>query len=210
MSSKGFELYDNTVRTARTWLADTMTELGTDDPHVAHRALRAWLHAVRDRMPVTAAARFAAQLPELLRGVFYEGWQPSRVPVKYGSSGYRVRFSGEAGVDVDQVETVSAAVVRALGRHVGMAEIAAVLALMPERLRDLMGAPLSGPVITPGPADIFEPEPAPDDEIGVLRERVDVLSRALGALVEDLPPDGGAEVSTGARRARDILTAAAL
>lgn len=209
MSSKGFELYDNTVRTARTWLADTMTELGTDDPHVAHRALRAWLHAVRDRMPITAAARFAAQLPELLRGVFYEGWQPSRVPVKYGSSGYRVRFSDEAGVDIDQVETVSAAVVRALGRHLGMGEIAGVLALMPERLRDLMGAPLSGPVIEPGPADILEPEPARDDEIGVLRERVEVLSRALGALVEDLPPDDGAEVSAAARRARDILIAAA-
>jgi hypothetical protein len=30
------------------------------------------------------AAHVAAQLPELLRGVFYDGWNPSKVPVKKG------------------------------------------------------------------------------------------------------------------------------
>jgi len=212
MSSREFTVFDSAVLTARTWLADTMTELGTDDPHAAYRALRAWLHAVRDRMPVTSAARFAAQLPELLRGVFYEGWQPGRVPVKYGSAEYRRRYSGEAGIDVDQVEAVSAAVVRALGRHMGSGELAGVLAMMPERLRDLMGAPAAGPVLVPGPEDILEPEPVLEvegDEIAALGERVDVLSRALAALVADLQPAGQADVSEAARRAQEILTAAA-
>jgi len=39
-----------------------------------------------DRLPITIAANFAAQLPELLRGVFYDGWSPSRVPIKFGPS----------------------------------------------------------------------------------------------------------------------------
>ena len=201
-----FDVFEGSVQTARTWLVDTMTELDTGDPHAAYRALRAWLHAVRDRMPVTAAARFAAQLPELLRGVFYEGWRPSRVPVKYGPAEYRLRFSEEAGIDIDQVETVAAAVVRALGRHLGIDEVCGVLALMPERLRDLMGAPATGPVLVPRPDDVDRPEPvAGDAEIAALRERVDVLSQALEAFVKDLRPAGPSDIAAAARRAQQIL-----
>ena len=43
------------------------------------------------------AADFAGQLPELLRGVFYGGWNPSRVPVKFGPREYVLRFARDAG-----------------------------------------------------------------------------------------------------------------
>ena len=59
-------------------------EFGTEDRRLAYRILRAWLYALGDRLPVPIAANFAAQLQELLRGVFYDGWSPSRVPVKLG------------------------------------------------------------------------------------------------------------------------------
>ena len=36
----------------------------------AYRVLRAVLHALRDRVTVDVAAKFAAQLPTLLRGVY--------------------------------------------------------------------------------------------------------------------------------------------
>ena len=47
--------------------------LGTDDRQDAYRAVRGVLHTLRDRLPVEESAQLAAQLPTLLRGVFYEG-----------------------------------------------------------------------------------------------------------------------------------------
>ena len=73
-------------------------EFGTEDRQFAYRVTRAWLHALRDRLPVPVAANFAAQLPEVLRGVFYGGWSPSRVPVKFGPREYVLRFARDAGI----------------------------------------------------------------------------------------------------------------
>jgi uncharacterized protein (DUF2267 family) len=54
------------------------------------------LYSVRDRLTVEVAAHFAAQLPERLRGVFYDGWNPGRVPEKDGRGEYVARFAREA------------------------------------------------------------------------------------------------------------------
>jgi uncharacterized protein (DUF2267 family) len=38
---------------------------------------------VRDGLPVAESADFAAQLPALLRGVYYEQWRPATTPHRY-------------------------------------------------------------------------------------------------------------------------------
>lgn len=48
----------------------------------SYNALRAVLHALRDRLTVDEAVDFAAQLPVLVRGIYYDGWHPSQVPKK--------------------------------------------------------------------------------------------------------------------------------
>ena len=48
----------------------------------SYAALRAVLHALRDRLTVEEGAQFAAQLPMLIRGLYYAGWDPRRVPHK--------------------------------------------------------------------------------------------------------------------------------
>jgi Uncharacterized conserved protein (DUF2267) len=72
MSFTGVSNLHTSIDKTNTWLAEIAGEFGTEDQRLAYRVLRAWLHALRDRLPVTIAANFAVQLPEL-RGVFYDG-----------------------------------------------------------------------------------------------------------------------------------------
>src|SRR6476619_6518148 len=51
------------VEKAHIWLNEMADELGTDDRQEAYRILRAYLHALRDRLPVNEAAQLAAQQP---------------------------------------------------------------------------------------------------------------------------------------------------
>ncbi|WP_197496500.1 DUF2267 domain-containing protein [Mycobacterium sp. 1274761.0] len=44
----------------------------------SYAALRAVLHALRDRLPVNEAAQLGAQLPMLVRGIYYTGWNPAQ------------------------------------------------------------------------------------------------------------------------------------
>jgi len=52
-----------------------MKILDTRDRNQAYHVLRATLHAVRDRIGPENAVHLGAQLPTLLRGVYYEGWR---------------------------------------------------------------------------------------------------------------------------------------
>ncbi len=40
------------------------------------------LHQIRDHLLVDEVAQLAAQLPLLIRGMFFEGWVPKNTPVK--------------------------------------------------------------------------------------------------------------------------------
>jgi uncharacterized protein (DUF2267 family) len=90
--------FENATRLATAWVNDVADAFDTTDTQFAYRVLRAWLHALRDRLTVPTAAHFAAQLPELLRGVFYDGWNPSRVPVRLSLLEYSDHFATEAGI----------------------------------------------------------------------------------------------------------------
>jgi len=44
------------------------------------------------------AAHFSAQLPLLLRGVFYEGWDPAKTPIRLSLTGFLERVERDANL----------------------------------------------------------------------------------------------------------------
>ena len=80
--SIGLDTFDKTVQESNLWLKDLMERLNTQDRHHAYSTLRAVLHGLRDRIGPENAAHLGAQLPMLLRGLFYEGWDPTGKPTK--------------------------------------------------------------------------------------------------------------------------------
>lgn len=82
MSEQGLEVLESTMQKTHEWIA-RMAELAHMEKNEAYKCLRAVLQTLRDRLPLEEAVHFGAQLPIVLRGVYYDGWQPAKVPIKY-------------------------------------------------------------------------------------------------------------------------------
>src|SRR3954452_15646064 len=84
MTNTGYSAFDTTVHKTNRILRQIEESCGwpKECRNQSYNAMRAVLHALRDRLTVDEAAHFAAQLPMLVRGVYYDGWDPSRVPKK--------------------------------------------------------------------------------------------------------------------------------
>jgi len=152
MSFTGVKNLDHSIDKTNAWLAEIAAEFGTGDRQFAYRVTRAWLHALRDRLPVPVAANLAAQLPEVLRGVFYGGWSPSRVPVRYGPREYVLRFARDAGIRDADVPRAARLVTRAVRRHVSGGALDEALDVLPPDLSQLV-EPASTGSMRPTDAD---------------------------------------------------------
>lgn len=129
---------DHAVEIAHIWVNDVAKEFDTDNREFAYRVLRAWLHTLRDRLTVQASALFAAQLPDLIRGMFYAGWDPDAVPDKYNSEVYVLRFAKEAGIAINDVGKAAAATTAAVARHLPAPQLDKTFGHLPADIRVLL------------------------------------------------------------------------
>ena len=131
---------DHSIERTNIWLGELAAELGSDDRNEAYRVLRAFLHTVRDRLTVEEAAELAAQLPILVRGVFFQDWRPGRTPARYRDRDeFLASFAGAAHIEGETAVLFAAeAALRSLRRHVSDGEMADVLGVLSEDLRELL------------------------------------------------------------------------
>jgi len=139
MSVTGLDVFDTTVHKTNAWLNELLQELGCQGKHVAYLAMRATLHALRDRLTVDEVAQLGAQLPMLIRGFYYEGWDPSHKPLR---ERHRAQFLERIerelrGGDRIDPELVARAVFAVLARRVSEGEIEDVRHVLPAEIRDL-------------------------------------------------------------------------
>jgi uncharacterized protein (DUF2267 family) len=103
------DLFDESVRESHDWVEDAMRETGLEQ-RVALQALRAVLHAIREEVTVRQSGHLAVEMPTLIRGLYFEGWEPGRPPPTNHRSDHfieRVRSEfAESGANVDVAKIV--------------------------------------------------------------------------------------------------------
>jgi uncharacterized protein (DUF2267 family) len=82
MAGSDVRSINKTIQNTMEWLHGIKAELGWEDDERVYEATRAVLHAIRDRLPVEDAVQFSAQLPILLKGVFFDQYDPTGKPLK--------------------------------------------------------------------------------------------------------------------------------
>ncbi len=139
MSTTGLPTFDRTLQESNAWLNSLMQHLHSEDRHFAYIALRATLHALRDRVGPENASHFAAQLPMLLRGLFYEGWHMAGSPTREHNKAQfldRVRQEMPKPLERD-AERAARAVFEVVWEKMDAGAVAKAIRILPEDVRDL-------------------------------------------------------------------------
>ena len=147
MSTTGLEIFDKTIQSTNIWLDEITKQIGPDRA-VAWKVLSTVLHKLRDRLQIELAVHLGAQLPLLVRGVYYDQFEPAKLPAKWHSSDEFVHEVQKWLSDIRPVDAKEAiaAVFNVLSNHISAGQIEKVRQALPKDIRTLW------PVEEPNPA----------------------------------------------------------
>ena len=136
MSATGLDVFDKTLQTTNIWLDEIANRL-RPDRQLAWKVLSVVLHKLRDRLPLNLAAHLSAELPLLVRGVFYDQFEPAKQPTDWTLEPFVEEVSKWLS-DVRPVDPRAAiqAVFSVLSRHVPRGQIENVQGALPADLRE--------------------------------------------------------------------------
>lgn len=135
--------FERAVHEADRLLRMISDELGHPDRGIAYHALRGTLKAVRDRLPPDEACDFAAQLPLLVRGLYFDGYHPHGKPETLDRDAFlgRVQRELDAARPVN-TEKATRAALAILAQRVSAGEWEQVRQAMPKDVRSLFPEPV--------------------------------------------------------------------
>jgi uncharacterized protein (DUF2267 family) len=141
MSSASLDVFEKTLQTTHIWLDQIMEETGPDR-QVAWHVLGATLRTLRDRLPINLAIHLGAQLPILIRGLYYDQWSPPKEPLDIRSADEFLTQVAEKLKGIRPVNAQSAvrAVLATLNHYVPEGQIHKVQSALPKDILTLWPA----------------------------------------------------------------------
>ena len=142
MSATGLDVFDKTLQTTHLWLNQIMDVTGPDK-QVAWHVLGAVLRTLRDRVPLPVAVHLGAELPLLVRGIYYDQWHPAGKP---GGERRAEEFVANvaAGLRSNRPvapESAARAVFSTIGHHVSSGQVEKIRQSLPADIRRLWPEP---------------------------------------------------------------------
>jgi uncharacterized protein (DUF2267 family) len=149
MTSTRLDVFERSIQKAGRWIDDLERYMGWENPHQTYEALGVVLHVLRDRIPVHQAVALGAQLPLLLRGLYFQNWDVSRSPGKYrhardflahvreGLIEHRLEFVPE--------ERLVEGVVAVISQRISEGEYASLRRALPAEIRRYFGEVSTSP-----------------------------------------------------------------
>ncbi|MFP4105524.1 MAG: DUF2267 domain-containing protein [Phycisphaerae bacterium] len=133
------ELFQSTLQKTQDWLNEFIEQTGQQDEQKAWQMMRGSMHVLRDRLTVQQAAHLGAQLPMLVRGMYYEGYRPSDQPTKISSRDELIQAVAEALSDHPEVNPKQAleGTVQVLNSRISPGELEDIRKVFPQELQGL-------------------------------------------------------------------------
>ncbi|MFC6488826.1 DUF2267 domain-containing protein [Nitratireductor sp. GCM10026969] len=138
MTATGLDVFDKTTQTTNIWLNEIMADLG-NDRQVAWHVLGAVLHALRDRLPMELSTHLGAELPLLIRGLYYDQYQPAQQPEVTRSLEAFLERVQEGLKNIRPVDSVDAtrSVFRVVAHRIDLGQSAKVREALPKDVQAL-------------------------------------------------------------------------
>lgn len=131
--------FDHAIQEGNLWLRKVAERLHFEDERHAYSALRATLHALRDRLTPQSAVHLSAQLPMVVRGLYFEGWKMATTPTDddtveafcgHVAEGLPPKFPMDG-------KTVATGVFDVLWTRLDVGEVSKIIDQMPKALKTL-------------------------------------------------------------------------
>jgi len=143
-SEHRIEVFDASLQKTYFLLDDIARDLGWEGlPHQSYSALRAVLRTLRDRLPLEEAVHFGAQLPMLVRGLYYDGWKPMRVPNKMRRDAFLAAIREQfqpflTSIFPQTIDQVVEVVLDNIAQHIDPGEMRHLQNVLPKDMQELM------------------------------------------------------------------------
>lgn len=143
MNTGQIHVFERTTHEAHEWINDLTGRLGWSSERDVLRLLRVVLRKLRDHLQVNEMAQMSAQLPIMLRGMFFEEWQPKLTPVRERHVDDFIAAVADQVGDVQDYRGIAdvTAVFELLNARISRGEIEDVRANLPGELRAMWPAP---------------------------------------------------------------------
>lgn len=124
MSHRTLHTFTHHAEEAQHWVNTLCDDLDWENDKRGYHLLRAVLHTLRDWLSPDELADFSAQLPLVVRGILFEGWDPAALPViDRAREDFFARVQAECPEDLpDFPDEEVAAVLKLIDKHIASGE----------------------------------------------------------------------------------------